>query len=171
MKISLFYPSCPLAGQGELFSAREIPNLFESQYFFILATWVRFFTNAGIPSQAASYAHIFVKNRIELDMLSELNKEYLREVRRMEEKFISSHFSVYFCPQMGITPMGDIISILRHSKTVTDQTVRDKIMAENESAKFVAKVTPSVSQKVSLKSSVPGKSKATRFWIQLMASL
>lgn len=43
---------------------------------------------------------------------------------------------------MGITPMGDIISILRHSKTVTDQTARDKIMAENDSAKFVAKINP-----------------------------
>jgi hypothetical protein len=32
---------------------------------------------------------------------------------------------------MGIDKMGDIISILRHSKTVTDQSVRDKILAEN----------------------------------------
>lgn len=76
--------------------------------------------------------------------------------------FISGHCSVYFRSQMGITPMGDIISILRHSKTVTDQTVREKIMAENESTKFVAKVNPQTSSvsssKVSLKSSVPGKS-------------
>lgn len=47
----------------------------------ILATWVSFFSNAGIPSPTnASYAHIFVKNKIAMDMLTELNKEYLREV-------------------------------------------------------------------------------------------
>lgn len=44
--------------------------------------------------------------------------------------------------QMGITPMGDIISILRHSKTVTDQTARDEIMAENQAMKIVAKINP-----------------------------
>lgn len=44
--------------------------------------------------------------------------------------------------QMGITPMGDIISVLRHSKTVTDQAVRDDIMAENTRTRSVAKVAP-----------------------------
>ena len=46
------------------------------------ASWVKFFTNAGIPSPTnATYAHVFVENRIQMDMLSELNKEHLKEVR------------------------------------------------------------------------------------------
>ncbi|KAL9694028.1 hypothetical protein quinque_013313 [Culex quinquefasciatus] len=43
------------------------------------SSWVKFFTNAGIPSQAAAeYAHVFVENRFQMDMLMDLNKEYLR---------------------------------------------------------------------------------------------
>lgn len=71
--------------------------------------WVKFFNASGIPSPAAAtYAHIFVENRIQNDMLMDLNKEYLRE--------------------MGITPMGDIIAILRHAKNVSDQTAREKVL-------------------------------------------
>jgi Family of unknown function (DUF5577) len=44
--------------------------------------------------------------------------------------------------QMGIDCMGDIISILRHAKTVTDQAVRDNIMAEDSRTKSVAKIAP-----------------------------
>ncbi|KAL9695327.1 hypothetical protein quinque_014612 [Culex quinquefasciatus] len=34
------------------------------------SSWVKFFTKAGIPSQAAAgYAHVFVENRFQMDML------------------------------------------------------------------------------------------------------
>lgn len=56
-----------------------------------------------------------------MDMLTDLNKEYLRE--------------------MGISAMGDIISVLRHSKSVTDQSARDKILSVNET-RAIAKVMP-----------------------------
>uniref|UniRef100_A0A1B0DND9 DUF5577 domain-containing protein n=1 Tax=Phlebotomus papatasi TaxID=29031 RepID=A0A1B0DND9_PHLPP len=74
------------------------------------ATWVKFFGAAGIPSNvSASYAHAFVENRMQMNMLMDLNKEYLRE--------------------MGIMPMGDIIAILRHAKIVHDQNTRERVLA------------------------------------------
>lgn len=66
-----------------------------------ISKWVDFFEKAGLPRDAANtYAHSFTENRIQLSMLPDLNKEYLRE--------------------MGIFRMGDIILILRQAKIVQE---------------------------------------------------
>ncbi|XP_053665539.1 uncharacterized protein C19orf47 [Anopheles marshallii] len=94
------------------------------------ATWVKFFTNANIPSPAAAtYAHVFVENRIQMDMLMDLNKEYLRE--------------------MGITTMGDIIAILRHAKKVHEQSARDRVLCVPDSEITLPVATVSATQSTS----------------------
>ncbi|XP_063825286.1 uncharacterized protein C19orf47 [Ostrinia nubilalis] len=85
--------------------------------------WVSFFTTAGIPSDvAATYALTFTENRIQSDMLLDLNKEYLRD--------------------MGISRMGDVIAILRHAKQVHENTARDRVLSTTAPPKVpVAAVT------------------------------
>ncbi|XP_065212924.1 uncharacterized protein C19orf47 homolog isoform X2 [Planococcus citri] len=79
--------------------------------------WIRFFRNAGVypASDVAKYAKTFVKHRIKNDMLGELNEFHLNE--------------------MGITIMGDVIRILRHSKHVHEE-IKTKISVPNGSKKI-----------------------------------
>ncbi|CAI5780778.1 DUF5577 domain-containing protein [Podarcis lilfordi] len=64
--------------------------------------WIQFFKEAGIPpGPAVNYAVMFVDNRIQKNMLMDLNKEIMNE--------------------LGITIVGDIIAILKHAKVVYRQ--------------------------------------------------
>uniref|UniRef100_A0A8C8SVX3 Chromosome 19 open reading frame 47 n=1 Tax=Pelusios castaneus TaxID=367368 RepID=A0A8C8SVX3_9SAUR len=64
--------------------------------------WIQFFKEAGIPpGPAVNYAVMFVDNRIQKNMLLDLNKEIMNE--------------------LGITVVGDIIAILKHAKIVYRQ--------------------------------------------------
>ncbi|XP_039294278.1 uncharacterized protein C19orf47 [Nilaparvata lugens] len=76
--------------------------------------WKSFFIDAGIPSaESATYALTFAQNRIQSDMLVNINKDYLQE--------------------MGIKLIGDIIAILRHSRRVHDEIQRRTIMKSGAS--------------------------------------
>jgi len=67
-----------------------------------ISHWLKFFLDAGIPaSQAAGYAVSFLENRIQPEMLADLDKEYLKE--------------------MGITVMGDIIAVLKHARKTAEE--------------------------------------------------
>ncbi|KAK3591782.1 hypothetical protein CHS0354_007631 [Potamilus streckersoni] len=81
-----------------------------------MSYWIKFFKDAGIPAgDAANYAVIFSDNRISSDMLMDLNKDYLND--------------------MDITILGDVISILKHAKSVYTQESRDKALRNVSSTK------------------------------------
>ncbi|KAM6931947.1 uncharacterized protein C19orf47 homolog isoform 2-T2 [Lycodopsis pacificus] len=64
--------------------------------------WIQFFEDAGIPAGlAVTYAVSFVDNRIHKNMLMDLSKDIMMD--------------------LGITVIGDIISILKHAKQVYRQ--------------------------------------------------
>ena len=64
--------------------------------------WFRFFKNASIPAGfAQNYAKKFVENRIRFEMLADLDRQLLNE--------------------LGITAIGDCLSILKHAKVVSQQ--------------------------------------------------
>jgi hypothetical protein len=67
-----------------------------------MENWISFFLKAGISSEnAKEYAEIFARNRIKKSHLSEMTKEYLKD--------------------MAIHAMGDILYILRHCKVHSSQ--------------------------------------------------
>ncbi|XP_014216512.1 uncharacterized protein C19orf47 [Copidosoma floridanum] len=83
------------------------------------AYWVKFFKNAGFSSEvAAKHAVVFSNNRIQPDMLPDLDKPSLKD--------------------MGITLMGDMIAILRYAKKVVEETSCERIMVSTEVSPTVA---------------------------------
>jgi len=80
--------------------------------------WIKFFLDAGIPSFASSkYATIFYENRIQSNMLMDLDKDILKEI--------------------GLSVIGDIIAILKHAKDVYREGFYDNnsVGGENSTSK------------------------------------
>lgn len=78
--------------------------IFLNYIYLFLDWWIQFFSDAGIPSFASSkYATIFYENRIQSNMLMDLDKDILKEI--------------------GITVIGDMIAILKHAKDVYREVI------------------------------------------------
>ncbi|GFT37531.1 uncharacterized protein C19orf47 [Nephila pilipes] len=74
--------------------------------------WIQFFRKAGLPPNvAANYALIFFDNRIQVDMLLDLSKEYLYD--------------------MDIKVMGDVIAILKFAKEFHNQLAKERIIGNS----------------------------------------
>lgn len=96
--------------------------------------WISFFVEAGIPpAAAANYAIIFTENRIQKHMLLDLTKEYLKD--------------------MGVTVLGDIIAILKHSKRYHEKVAREKVLAIDKETSVI-KATKHLNEML-LKDDVP----------------
>lgn len=65
-----------------------------------ISVWIKFFKEASIPPKyAQNYATKFIENRIRFEMLGDLDRPLLNE--------------------LGITAIGDCLSILKHAKTLS----------------------------------------------------
>jgi len=96
--------------------------------------WMKFFLDAGIPKESsAEYAVNFEENRMEMDMLEELDKEALRD--------------------LNITAMGDIIAILRQARKVLSSSSP----AKNKSSKASLLTTSSNEGSSSPSEDIPPK--------------
>jgi len=110
---------------------------------------MKFFLDAGIPpDNAAQYAVTFESNRMGLDMLMDLDKEYLRD--------------------LNITALGDIISILKYAKSASVKTAADQVLksdsgkplGEESKSQILTKVSKSVSTQKQIESK-PKKESST----------
>ncbi len=110
-----------------------------STCFFIADSvfWNKLFRDAGLPpSTSKKYAGLFIDNRMTIQLLRFLDKDLLKE--------------------MGITAVGDIITILQHCKTLDVEVIASFInkcffvqkLAETKSAAAVTSTTPKIEKPV-----------------------
>ena len=82
--------------------------------------WKDFFINSGFQDTVASnYAHIFFNNRMRFELLSDLTKEYLKE--------------------MKITFIGDMMTILRYAKKYPELKISENVEG-SEKKNFEGKI-------------------------------
>lgn len=89
--------------------------------------WFRFFKDASIPAGfAQNYAKKFVENRIRFEMLADLDRPLLNE--------------------LGITAIGDCLSILKHAKSVSQQSMDFETEPKTEPSSVVKRMVASTVQ-------------------------
>lgn len=79
------------------------------------SVWIQFFKDSAIPDKYVQlYTNKFTENRIRLDMLADLDRPLLND--------------------LGITAIGDCLSILKHAKTWTPKvrlrTIQEQIFVQ-----------------------------------------
>ena len=103
--------------------------------------WICFFQEARIPrTAAAQYAMTFIKNRISMDSLLDLNKAsnskymFLKLVKLLKFYFSTNilrsdiHFIQEYLKDMGIIVLSDINAILKHAKQVQRRLTTDNAL-------------------------------------------